>query len=248
MRISFRKMHGLGNDFLVIDARDKPVSLSATRIRALADRRTGVGFDQLLVLEPASDTTAHAAYRVYNADGSEVEQCGNGVRCLARLVADSGVADSEFVLQGPATRVVARMRPDALVTVSMGEPDFAPGALPFEAEAQADRYALELGGDVVEIGAVSMGNPHAVLNCADTTSTPVTYLGAEISRHPRFPRETNVEFMQSVGPAAHQAAGLSSAAQGKPGPAAAALAPPWRWVNAGAAWTTPWKWRCQAAR
>ncbi len=197
MRLPFRKMHGLGNDFLVIDARRHAVDINAARIRDLADRRTGVGFDQLLILDGASDEMVHAAYRVYNADGSQAEQCGNGVRCLARLLADDDESeDTELVLQGPATRVIARMGPDGLVTVSMGEPDFDPAALPFEADAPAERYVLQLGDQAVEIGAVSMGNPHAVLSCDDIQSTPVAFLGAEISAHPRFPRETNVEFMQ----------------------------------------------------
>lgn len=197
MRTSFRKMHGLGNDFLVIDAREQAVDLSLARIRQLADRRTGVGFDQLLILDRAANAEAHAAYRVYNADGEEVEQCGNGVRCLARLVAGGeGFTDAEIVLQGPATRVAARIGSDNQVTVSMGEPDFNPGALPFQAEAAADSYTLQLESRTVEIGAVSMGNPHAVIACDDVDKASVDALGAEISTHPRFPRKTNVEFLQ----------------------------------------------------
>ncbi len=193
-------MHGLGNDFLVIDAREQPVAPGAARIRELAHRRTGVGFDQLLILERAPDAAVHAAYRVFNADGAEVEQCGNGVRCLARLVANAAdLNDAEVVLQGPTTRVVARLEPGNLVTVSMGEPDFAPAALPFEAGETADRYRLDLGDESVEVGAVSMGNPHVVLACEDIDRAPVDTLGAKISGHPRFPRKTNVEFMQITG-------------------------------------------------
>lgn len=200
MRVPFRKMHGLGNDFLVIDAREQPVAPGAARIRELAHRRTGVGFDQLLILERAPDPAVHAAYRVFNADGAEVEQCGNGVRCLARLVADAAdFNDAEVVLQGPTTRVVARLEPGSLVTVSMGEPDFTPAALPFEASEAADRYRLDLGDESVEVGAVSMGNPHVVLACEDVDRAPVDTLGAKISGHPRFPRKTNVEFMQITG-------------------------------------------------
>lgn len=197
MRTAFRKMHGLGNDFMVIDAREQRAELPPERIRELANRRTGIGFDQLLILDPPSAAGVHADYRIFNADGKEVEQCGNGVRCLARLIAaEPGVAGDNIRLQGPTTLVTARLIDNNLVSVSMGEPDFAPQALPFEAAEVADRYSLQVNGQALEIGAVSMGNPHAVLLCTDINNAAVDALGAEISGHSRFPRETNVEFMQ----------------------------------------------------
>lgn len=200
MNIAFRKMHGLGNDFMVIDARADEVTLSKDQIAGLADRHTGIGFDQLLMLEKPVNSNAHAAYRVFNADGSEVEQCGNGVRCLARyLGSHEGFTGVTVVLDGAAGQVSAELVDAAQVRVDMGEPDFSPAALPFVADAKADRYWLELDGhgDKVAIGAVSIGNPHAVLVFSEALAeAPVAAMGAAISVHPRFPRQTNVEFMQ----------------------------------------------------
>lgn len=196
MRIEFRKMHGLGNDFMVIDAREQAVNPATMPIAKLADRRTGVGFDQLLVLDRPDDELAHASYRVFNADGIEVEQCGNGVRCLAWLIASGeGFKGPEIVLAGSGNKVVAQLLGGNQVRVCMGEPDFRPAALPFEADDIAERHVLEIAGKAIEIGAVSMGNPHAVVQWDALDSAPVNTLGAEISVHPRFPRQTNVEFM-----------------------------------------------------
>ncbi len=204
MHITFRKMHGLGNDFMVIDARTGVVNIDAKRIAELADRGTGVGFDQLLLLKPARSDEASASYEVFNADGSRVEQCGNGVRCLAKLVAGTGNADGALVvLEGIAGRIGAEVLDDGNVRVNMGEPDFAPASLPMEADECADHYTLALPGtpDTIELGAVSMGNPHAVLLCEEGLRTvPVAILGAAISSHPRFPRQTNVEFMHISDP------------------------------------------------
>lgn len=204
MIIAFRKMHGLGNDFMVIDARQGAVNIDARRIAELADRRTGVGFDQMLILKPAVNGGADATYQVFNADGSRVEQCGNGVRCLARLVSMGGKPDGgEVVLEGDAGQVSAEVLADGRVRVRMGEPDFAPAALPMEVDAEADRYTLALPDtpQPVQYGAVSMGNPHAVLLWdAGLDHAPVASLGAAISVHPRFPRQTNVEFMHISDP------------------------------------------------
>src|ERR1700757_4878128 len=163
MRVEFTKMHGVGNDFVIFDAPVPAALLAPQGLRALADRRTGIGFDQALVLEPARRAASAAYYRVFNADGDEVEQCGNGARCLASLLERRGLArDGELTLESPAGLIRARLARDGEVSVDLGVPDFAPGALPFDA-AEADSYALEVGGRRVQIGAVSLGNPHAVL-------------------------------------------------------------------------------------
>src|SRR5512139_701731 len=164
MRLSFTKMHGLGNDFIVFDAARPDEVPSAAALRRLADRRTGIGFDQALVLEPPRRAGTDVYYRIFNADGSEVEQCGNGARCIARLVASrAAVRDRPLVMDSPGGIVNARLRPDGLVSVAMGVPSFDPRSLPFEAEREAASYRLELPGGPVEFGAVSVGNPHAVI-------------------------------------------------------------------------------------
>jgi diaminopimelate epimerase len=199
MRLDFVKMHGLGNDFIVFDAADAGALPGPAQLRALADRHTGIGFDQALVLEPPRRGDTVVYYRVFNADGGEVEQCGNGVRCVAALLARRlGRGAGELLLDSPAGVVRARTRVDGLVSVAMGVPDFAPSALPFEAAAAAPAYALEVDGESLEIGAVSIGNPHAVLRVASVATAPVDRLGARVENHPRFPRRTNVEFLEVV--------------------------------------------------
>jgi len=199
MRLQFTKMHGLGNDFIVVDAGAGRPLPDAAQLRALADRHTGVGFDQALVLEPPRRADTACYYRIFNADGGEVEQCGNGARCVAALVARRlGRGPGELLLDSPAGLVHARLRDDGLVSVAMGVPDFAPSALPFEAAATAPCYTLEVGGETLEIGAVSVGNPHAVLRVASVTDAPVDRLGPQVENHPRFPRRTNVEFLEVV--------------------------------------------------
>ncbi|MBS0375921.1 MAG: diaminopimelate epimerase [Proteobacteria bacterium] len=198
MPLRFTKMHGLGNDFIVFDA-DAGQAPGGDALRALADRHTGIGFDQALVLEPARRPETAAYYRIFNADGSEVEQCGNGARCVAALVARRlGHGPGELLLDSPAGLVRARIREHGLVSVAMGVPDFRPAALPFIAAAEADQYPLELPGGEVAIGAVSIGNPHAVLRVADVATAPVDTLGPQVENHPRFPRRTNVEFFEVV--------------------------------------------------
>ena len=198
MRLDFTKMHGLGNDFIVLDAAPGRVP-GPEALRRLADRHTGIGFDQALVLEPPHRPGTLAYYRIFNADGGEVEQCGNGARCVAALVARrAGLGAGELVLDSPAGTVRARTRADGLVSVAMGVPDFNPASLPFEAPAAAPSYALDVDGEALEIGAVSIGNPHAVLRVARVADAAVDRLGPRVENHPRFPRRTNVEFLEIV--------------------------------------------------
>ena len=199
MRLSFVKMHGLGNDFIVFDAPDATAIPSTAQLKALADRRTGIGFDQALVLGPARRPDTLAYYRIFNADGAEVEQCGNGARCLAALVGRRlGLGPGELTLDSPAGLVRARLFANGLVSVAMGVPDFAPRSLPFSVPEQADSYRLEVGGTALEIGAVSIGNPHAVIRVDSVATAPVDRLGPAVENHPQFPRRTNVEFLEIV--------------------------------------------------
>ena len=200
MRIEFVKMQGLGNDFLVFDAASLgAASIDAGKLRALADRHTGVGFDQALMLEAPRDARSRVYYRVFNSDGGEVEQCGNGARCIAALMyARAPQLGPEMDMESPAGTVHARVRPDGLVSVAMGIPEFEPRSIPLDAAAEADSYALQVGDEAVEIGAVSTGNPHAVLRVADTAAAPIARLGPGIEHHPRFPQGANVGFMQIV--------------------------------------------------
>jgi diaminopimelate epimerase len=201
MRIEFVKMQGLGNDFLVFDA--PPASSGrgpdAAQLRALANRHTGVGFDQALMLEPPRGDGERAFYRIFNADGSEVEQCGNGARCVAALLFSRAPAlGRELDLGSPAGKVRARIRADGLVSVDMGVPNFEPRAVPLDAPREAPLYAFDVEGAQVALGAVSMGNPHAVLRVDAVATAPVASLGPALERHARFPRRTNVGFMEIV--------------------------------------------------
>src|SRR5436190_969229 len=202
MQLEFTKMHGLGNDFIVFDAPRDGRLPSAEEWRAWSARHTGIGFDQALVLEPPRRAGTQAYYRIFNADGGEVEQCGNGVRCLAAFLHGRGTVASkgsgEILLDSPAGLVRARIHDSNLVSVDMGPPNFNPESLPFEASAEAHVYPLAVAGTEVEIGAVSMGNPHAVLTVASVASAPVDRLGPAIERHPRFPKRVNVGFMEIV--------------------------------------------------
>ena len=198
MRLEFTKMHGLGNDFAVFDAPDAS-PLDGTLIRRLADRHTGIGFDQALVLEAPRRMDTAVFYRIFNADGAEVEQCGNGARCIAALLAARGLARSgEVTMDSPAGLIRARTLEDGLVSVDMGPVRFDPRSLPFDAQTEAERYPLEVAGGSVEIGAVSIGNPHAVLAVDSVATAALERLGPAIERHPRFPRRVNAGFMQVV--------------------------------------------------
>jgi diaminopimelate epimerase len=212
MRIEFLKMQGLGNDFLVFDA---PAAAAATpldsnRLRALADRHTGVGFDQALMLESPRHAGSRAFYRIFNSDGTEVEQCGNGARCIAALLyARAPQLGRDLVMGSPGGLVRAHVKDDGLVSVDMGAPNFDPRAIPMDAAAdaavpaasadEAATYSLNVDGEDIEIGAVSMGNPHAVLRVSDVKTAPVERFGPSIEHHRRFPKRTNVGFMQVVG-------------------------------------------------
>jgi diaminopimelate epimerase len=201
MRIEFVKMQGLGNDFLVFDARAAAADarLDSSKLRALADRRTGIGFDQALMLENPRDAVSRVFYRVFNSDGTEVEQCGNGARCIAALLyARAPELGRDFAMGSVAGVVRARVADDGMVSVDMGVPDFDPRSLPMDAPAEASRYTLHVDGADVEIGAVSMGNPHAVLQVPDVKTAPLERIGPSIENHTRFPKRANVGFMQIV--------------------------------------------------
>jgi len=201
MRVEFTKMHGVGNDFVVFEAPVPDSLLTPQRLRALADRRTGIGFDQALLLEPPRGTHSAASYRIFNADGAEVEQCGNGARCIAALLARRGLApDGALTLESPAGLIRARLAADGEVSVDLGVPDFDPRSLPFDAPAERESYMLELEGESVEIGAVSLGNPHAVLTVDSVESAPLERLGPRIERHARFPKGVNTGVLEIVAP------------------------------------------------
>jgi diaminopimelate epimerase len=200
MRIDFLKMQGLGNDFLVFDAAAN-IRLDSGTLRALADRHTGVGFDQALMLESPRDPDSRVFYRVFNSDGSEVEQCGNGARCIAALLYDRAPEmGRELTMGSTGGTIRARVRDDGLVSVDMGVPNFEPSAIPFDVPKRCESYSLNVEGTEFEVGAVSMGNPHAVLRVADTKSAPVERIGLNIERHERFPNRANVGFMQVIDP------------------------------------------------
>lgn len=199
MELVFSKMHGLGNDFVVIDAISQPVGLTTQQVRRLADRRRGIGCDQVLLVEKSERPDCAFRYRIFNADGGEVEQCGNGARCFARFVRDKQLTDADRIpVETKAGRIELIIRPDGQVTVDMGVPRLQPSDIPFQAPLRAPRYALAVADETVEIGAVSMGNPHAVLEVPHVDSAPVARLGPAIEAHARFPRRVNVGFMEVV--------------------------------------------------
>lgn len=201
MKLRFTKMQGLGNDFVVFDGVRQQVNLGAEQCRFLADRRFGIGCDQILLVEPPrlADTDFH--YRIFNADGSEVEQCGNGARCFARFVLDQGLTDKTEIPVGTAAGPIHLfLDADGQARVNMGAPQFEPQHIPFLAAAEADSYDLEVDGQTLRIGAVSMGNPHAVIQVKDLDQAPVARLGPLIEHHPRFPRRVNAGFLQILDP------------------------------------------------
>ncbi len=197
MQIEFYKMHGNGNDFVVIDAIGQHIELSTEQIRFIADRHFGVGCDQLLLVEKPQGNEAEFRYRIFNADGGEVEQCGNGARCFARFVTDRGMTDSAIIpVETAGGLIQLQIQADGMVRVDMGEPDFDPASLPFEANGQSDSHDLMVNGERYAISIVSMGNPHAVLKVEDVDTAPLATLGPAIESHPRFPQRANVGFMQ----------------------------------------------------
>ena len=197
--IHFSKMHGLGNDFVVIDAIRQNINLSNEQIRFIGDRHVGIGCDQLLLVERPTLAEADFRYRIFNADGSEVEQCGNGARCFARFVRDQGLSDKDELTVETASGIIyPRIEADGAVTVNMGIPRFDPAALSFEVEQQQPRYNIDVLGQTFTLGAVSMGNPHAIYRVDDTETAPVATLGPAITTHPRFTKGVNTGFMQIV--------------------------------------------------
>lgn len=197
MQIRFTKMEGAGNDFVVIDGSGAPLDLDAGECRRLADRRRGVGCDQVLVILPAQSKDEDFHYRIYNADGSEVEQCGNGVRCIARYIHDHGLSDKPLLRLGSLGGIMrAELLGDEGVRVDMGEPILEPADIPFDAKTRQVAYTLDLEGENFEIGALSMGNPHAVIRVYDLDATPVADLGEMLESHPRFPNRVNVGFLE----------------------------------------------------
>ena len=201
MLLEFTKMHGLGNDFVVIDAINQQVALDAEQVRRLAERRFGIGCDQLLLVETATTPAADFRYRIFNADGSEVGQCGNGARCFMRFVREHGLTDkSQLQVETASGPLQLTEEEDGLISVDMGIPRLQPHEIPFDAPAYASTYPLEVDGEMLEIAAVSMGNPHAVLQVSNIDTAPVAELGPAIENHSRFPERTNVGFMQVVDP------------------------------------------------
>ncbi len=191
-------MHGLGNDFVVIDAISQNVNLSTEQIQLIADRHVGIGCDQLLRVERPT-TQADFRYRIFNADGGEVEQCGNGARCFARFVHDRGLTNkNEIAVETNTGIIYPRLEADGQVSVNMGAPRFNPAALPFLADELKTRYRITHHSESINIGAVSIGNPHAVYKVSNTDAAPVKSLGPTISTHPDFPQGVNAGFMQII--------------------------------------------------
>ncbi len=196
--LKFTKMQGLGNDFVVLDGVRQRVDLSPERVRALADRRFGVGCDQVLLVEPAQGD-ADFRYRIFNADGLEVEQCGNGARCFVVFVRDHGLTDKrEIRVETAGGLIVPRLEADGQVTVDMGVPRFLPREIPFAGGQGTIDEPLDVAGTTVRICALSMGNPHAVQVVADVAAAPVATQGPLIEHHPRFPQRVNAGYMQVV--------------------------------------------------
>jgi diaminopimelate epimerase len=199
MRLRFTKMHGLGNDFMVIDGVSQKVRLSPEKIRQLADRHFGIGFDQLLVVEAPESPEVDFRYRIFNSDGGEVENCGNGARCFAVFVRDRKLTGKSLITVETAGGIMTlQITDNGEVCVNMGVPRLVPAEIPFAADAQSLTYELSVDGQTLEISAVSMGNPHAVTLVDNVATAPVAELGPLVERHTRFPQRVNAGFMQVV--------------------------------------------------
>jgi len=199
IKLKFTKMHGAGNDFVVIDGVRQEIYLTPEQLRLLADRHFGVGCDQILLVERSQNDEADFRYRIFNADGGEVEQCGNGARCFVRFVHDHKLTSKrEIVVETKSGLISPRLEDDGRVTVNMGAPIFEVARIPFSSDSDAIIQPLEVNGETVQITAVSIGNPHAVQVVEDIEQAPVAVLGPLIERHPRFPRRVNAGFMQVV--------------------------------------------------
>jgi len=194
-------MHGLGNDFVIFNLMTQPYAFSRQQIQHIADRHYGIGCDQVLLVEPSDQPDVHFRYRIFNADGSEVEQCGNGARCFARFVQAQGLtSDPEIRVTTQSGLITLQVQADGQVTVNMGPPHFTPTTIPFQADTLANHYTLLVDGEPHQLGVVSMGNPHAILQVTDLATAPVQRLGGQIEHHPRFPQRVNVGFMQVLTP------------------------------------------------
>ena len=192
-------MHGLGNDFMVIDGINQTVNLTARQIAQWADRHFGIGFDQLLLVEKAQGADALFRYRIFNADGSEVAQCGNGARCFARFVREKGLTDKTIIpVETSSGLLQLKMIDESQVEVNMGIPDFEPGRIPLDTDRQQDTYQLDINGQPIQFSALSIGNPHAVIIVNDIDSASVETIGPALESHPFFPQRVNVGFMQIV--------------------------------------------------
>jgi diaminopimelate epimerase len=197
--MKFTKMHGLGNDFVVVDAINQRIALSPKKIRFMANRHTGIGFDQMLVVEQTSQPNVDFKYRIFNADGTEVGQCGNGARCFARFVRDKKLTDKdEVIVETKSGKLILRYADDDLITVDMGIPRHLPLEIPLIAEQEARFYTVKVNDTEKAFGAVSMGNPHAVLQVNDIKTAPVETVGEALESHIIFPERANIGFMQVV--------------------------------------------------
>ena len=201
MKLRFTKMHGLGNDFVVFDAINQTVNLTPTQLQQIADRHFGIGCDQILLVEKPTRPDVDFRYRIFNADGGEVSQCGNGARCFVRFVHEHMLSDKTALRVETRAGIIApRLLDNGEVTVNMGVPNFIPAQIPFAVEHAALTYPLQVGEHLIQISALSIGNPHAVLRVNDLDTAPVAILGAAIESHPRFPERVNAGFMQIVNP------------------------------------------------
>ncbi len=204
MNLPFTKMHGLGNDLVIVDLVTNHVELSVEQIRLMGDRHLGIGFDQLLLIEPPSDPGVDFDYRIYNCDGTEVEHCGNGARCFATFVTEKGLTRHNPIRVKTVNRVLSlEIKADGQVLVDMAQPEFRPEKIPFKAEKQAKTYCrdIQLNGVATNVTfcALSMGNPHAIIIVEDLDNTAVTEIGKALGAHPDFPEDVNVGFMQILG-------------------------------------------------
>ncbi|MDP6968229.1 MAG: diaminopimelate epimerase [Gammaproteobacteria bacterium] len=199
MQLRFAKMHGLGNDFMVIDMITQRGQLSPEQIRQLSNRHTGIGFDQLLLVETPRSPDVDFRYRIYNADGNEVEHCGNGARCFAKFVHNQRLTGKrDIAVETNTGRIVLHMHDNHQVRVDMGVPEFIPAKIPFIAQQQADCYQIQQDSQTYSIGTVSMGNPHGVIIVDDVEQAPVVQLGSQLTQHERFPQQANIGFMQII--------------------------------------------------
>lgn len=204
MLLRFTKMHGLGNDFMVLDLVSQHAHVQPRHVKQWGDRNFGVGFDQLLIVEPPSTPDADFRYRIFNCDGTEVEQCGNGARCFARFVVDKRLTTKKNIrVETKGGMIELTLTNDGQVTVDMGAPRLVPEQVPFQADHEALCYSVEVDDQSVELATISMGNPHGVLRVDDVDTAPVRTLGPRLEVHPRFPQKANIGFLQVINP--HQA-------------------------------------------